>query len=142
MAPTCVSIGRKSGRVFGTGGQSAAMWALGKPQPLACLEQPPDDPNSSAVTSICVDAAEERVLVGTASGAVVVWDLRRSAVTAQVLAAKGAPVRCVDFHPLGSFIATVCGNDLKVCSVNCESASSFRFFVCFCFVRLSFVFIS
>lgn len=71
----CVAIGKKSSRVFVTGGEDRKvnLWAIGKPTPLLSLSG-----HMGSVESVAFDSAEVLVLGGSSTGIIKLWDLEEA----------------------------------------------------------------
>ncbi|XP_008800146.2 katanin p80 WD40 repeat-containing subunit B1 homolog KTN80.4-like [Phoenix dactylifera] len=107
----CLNIGKKSSRVFVTGGEDRKvnLWAIGKPTPLLSLCG-----HTSAVESVAFDSAEVLVLAGSSSGTIKLWDLEEAKI---VRTLSGHRFNCtsVEFHPFGEFFASGSSDtDLKI----------------------------
>ncbi|XP_020091329.1 katanin p80 WD40 repeat-containing subunit B1 homolog isoform X2 [Ananas comosus] len=107
----CVSIGKKSNRVFITGGEDRKvnLWAIGKPTPLLSLAG-----HTSSVDSVAFDTAEVLVLAGSSNGTIKLWDLEEAKI---VRTLPGHRLNCtsVEFHPFGEFFASgSLDTDLKI----------------------------
>ncbi|XP_010905604.1 katanin p80 WD40 repeat-containing subunit B1 homolog KTN80.4 isoform X1 [Elaeis guineensis] len=107
----CLNIGKKSSRVFVTGGddRKVNLWAIGKPTPLLSLCG-----HTSAVESVAFDSAEVLVLAGSSNGSIKLWDLEEAKI---VRTLSGHRFNCtsVEFHPFGEFFASGSSDtDLKI----------------------------
>ncbi|XP_072988421.1 katanin p80 WD40 repeat-containing subunit B1 homolog KTN80.4-like isoform X1 [Typha latifolia] len=98
----CLSIGKKSNRVFITGGEDRKvnMWAIGKPTPLLSLSG-----HTSSVDSVAFDSAEVLVLAGSSNGTIKLWDLEEAKVV-RTLTGHRSNCSSVEFHPFGEFFAS------------------------------------
>ncbi|CAD5315975.1 unnamed protein product [Arabidopsis thaliana] len=98
----CLSIGKKTSRLFITGGDDykVNLWAIGKPTSLMSLCG-----HTSAVDSVAFDSAEVLVLAGASSGVIKLWDVEEAKM---VRAFTGHRSNCsaVEFHPFGEFLAS------------------------------------
>ncbi|XP_010418088.1 PREDICTED: katanin p80 WD40 repeat-containing subunit B1 homolog isoform X1 [Camelina sativa] len=98
----CLSIGKKTSRLFITGGDDykVNLWAIGKPTNLMSLCG-----HTSAVDSVAFDSAEVLVLAGASSGVIKLWDVEEAKM---VRAFTGHRSNCsaVEFHPFGEFLAS------------------------------------
>ncbi|CAM8989583.1 unnamed protein product [Rhodiola kirilowii] len=99
---TCVSIGKKAGRLFITGGDDhqVRLWCMGKPSPLMSLCG-----LTSPVGSVAFDSAEASVAAGASTGMIKLWDLEE-AKTMCTLTGHKASCSAVEFHPFGDFFAS------------------------------------
>ncbi|KAJ0966002.1 hypothetical protein J5N97_027140 [Dioscorea zingiberensis] len=107
----CLSIGKKSCRVFITGGEDRKvnLWAFGKTTPLMSLSG-----NTSPVESATFDSTEVLVLAGSSNGTIKLWDLEEAKMVRTV---NGHRSSCtsVGFHPFGEFFASgSLDTDLKI----------------------------
>ncbi|KAM0943946.1 putative transcription factor WD40-like family [Dioscorea sansibarensis] len=107
----CLSIGKKSCRVFITGGEDRKvnLWAFGKPTPLMSLSG-----STSPIESVSFDPTEVLVLAGSFNGTIKLWDLEEAKMVRTV---NGHRSGCtsVGFHPFGEFFASgSLDTDLKV----------------------------
>jgi len=70
-----LAIGKKSSRVFITGGndRKVNLWAIGKQTPLLSLSG-----HTSAVEVVQFDSAEMLVLAGSSNGSIKLWDLEEA----------------------------------------------------------------
>ncbi|EPS68225.1 hypothetical protein M569_06544, partial [Genlisea aurea] len=98
----CLSFGKKSGRVFITGGddQKVNLWSFGRPSPLMSLCG-----HSSPVESASFDSAEALVVAGSSSGAIKLWDLEETKMV-RTLTGHRSYCTAVEFHPFGEFFAS------------------------------------
>ncbi|KAK8453808.1 hypothetical protein SEVIR_5G344400v4 [Setaria viridis] len=106
-----LAIGKKSSRVFITGGndRKVNLWAIGKQTPLLSLSG-----HTSAVETVQFDSAEVLVLAGSSNGSIKLWDLEEAKV---VRSLTGHRLSCtaVEFHPFGEFFASGSSDtDLKI----------------------------
>ncbi|KAK1276968.1 hypothetical protein QJS04_geneDACA011811 [Acorus gramineus] len=107
----CLSIGKKSRRVFVTGGddRKVNLWAVGKTTPLLCLSG-----HTSPVKSVTYDSEEVLVVAGASSGTIKLWDLEESKIV-RTLTGHRAYCSSVEFHPFGEFFASgSTDTDLKI----------------------------
>ncbi|KAH7675836.1 Microtubule severing protein katanin p80 subunit B (contains WD40 repeats) protein [Dioscorea alata] len=107
----CLSIGKKSCRVFITGGEDRKvnLWAFGKPTPLMSLSG-----STSPIESVSFDPTEVLVLAGSFNGTIKLWDLEEAKMVRTV---NGHRSSCtsVGFHPFGEFFASgSLDTDLKI----------------------------
>ncbi|XP_039130994.1 katanin p80 WD40 repeat-containing subunit B1 homolog KTN80.1-like isoform X2 [Dioscorea cayenensis subsp. rotundata] len=107
----CLSIGKKSCRVFITGGEDRKvnLWAFGKPTPLLSLSG-----STSPIESVSFDPTEVLVLAGSFNGTIKLWDLEEAKMVRTV---NGHRSSCtsVGFHPFGEFFASgSLDTDLKI----------------------------
>ncbi|XP_021310962.1 katanin p80 WD40 repeat-containing subunit B1 homolog isoform X2 [Sorghum bicolor] len=106
-----LSIGKKSSRVFITGGndRKVNLWAIGKQTPLLTLSG-----HTSAVEAVQFDSAEVLVLAGSSNGSIKLWDLEEAKVV-RSLAGHRSSCTAVEFHPFGEFFASGSSDtDLKI----------------------------
>ncbi|WVZ68603.1 hypothetical protein U9M48_017525 [Paspalum notatum var. saurae] len=106
-----LSIGKKSSRVFITGGsdRKVNLWAIGKQTPLLSLSG-----HTSAVEAVQFDSAEVLVLAGSSNGSIKLWDLEEAKVV-RSLAGHRSSCTAVEFHPFGEFFASGSSDtDLKI----------------------------
>ncbi|CAL1372716.1 unnamed protein product [Linum trigynum] len=98
----CLSIGRKAGRLFITGGDDhkVNLWSIGKPTSLMSLCG-----HTSPVGSVAFDAAEVLVLAGSSAGAIKMWDLEEAKMV-RTLTGHRSDCNAVEFHPFGEFFAS------------------------------------
>ena len=98
----CVSLGRRSGRVFATGSDDRRVnvWALGHTKPVLSLTG-----HQSSVECVAFDLAEEVVIAGASGGTVKLWDLEESR-TVRTLTGHRSNCLCVAFHPFGEFFGS------------------------------------
>jgi len=70
-----LAIGKKSSRVFITGGndRKVNLWAIGKQTPLLSLSG-----HTSAVEAVQFDSSEMLVLAGSSNGSIKLWDLEEA----------------------------------------------------------------
>ncbi|CAN1854301.1 Katanin p80 WD40 repeat-containing subunit B1 homolog KTN80.2, partial [Linum perenne] len=102
----CLSIGKKAGRLFVTGGDDhqVNLWAIGKPTSLMSLCG-----HTSPVESVAFDTAEVLVLAGASAGAIKLWDLEEAkskSVVVRTLTGHKSNCNAVEFHPFGEFFAS------------------------------------
>ncbi|KXS15134.1 WD40 repeat-like protein [Gonapodya prolifera JEL478] len=103
-AITCLSIGRKSGRVLVTGGEDRRvnLWAIGKPQAIMSLVG-----HTSPIESVTLDWPEEIAVAGAGNGSIKLWDLDHSKVIRTLTGHKPTfRVGALEFHPFGEFFAS------------------------------------
>uniref|UniRef100_A0A7N1A6C1 Katanin p80 WD40 repeat-containing subunit B1 homolog n=1 Tax=Kalanchoe fedtschenkoi TaxID=63787 RepID=A0A7N1A6C1_KALFE len=98
----CVSIGKKAGRLFITGGDDfqVRLWSVGKPTSLMSLCG-----LTSRVESVAFDSAEVLVAAGALTGMIKLWDLEEAKVV-RTLTGHKANCSSVEFHPFGEFFAS------------------------------------
>ncbi|XP_042468694.1 katanin p80 WD40 repeat-containing subunit B1 homolog KTN80.2-like isoform X2 [Zingiber officinale] len=98
----CVSIGKKSNRIFVTGGEDRKvnLWAIGKPNPLLSLSG-----HMNSVESVVFDSAEVLVLGGSSNGIIKLWDLEEAKII-RTLTGHRSNCTSVEFHPFGEFFAS------------------------------------
>ncbi|MCL7038060.1 hypothetical protein MKW94_025636 [Papaver nudicaule] len=98
----CLSIGKKTGKVFITGGDDhkVNLWAVGKSTSLLSLSG-----HTSSVETVVFDSAEVLVLSGASTGAIKLWDLEEGKIVRNL---TGHRLNCtaVEFHPFGEFFAS------------------------------------
>ncbi|KAI3970124.1 hypothetical protein MKW92_040582 [Papaver armeniacum] len=98
----CLSIGKKTGKVFITGGDDykVNLWAVGKSTSLLSLSG-----HTSAIETVVFDSAEVLVLSGASTGAIKLWDLEEGKIVRNL---TGHRLNCtaVEFHPFGEFFAS------------------------------------
>ncbi|CAL9759218.1 unnamed protein product [Musa acuminata subsp. burmannicoides] len=107
----CVAIGKKSSRVFVTGGEDRKvnLWAIGKPTPLLSLSG-----HMGSVESVAFDSAEVLVLGGSSTGIIKLWDLEEAKIV-RTLTGHRSNCTSVEFHPFGEFFASgSLDTDLKI----------------------------
>ncbi|TVU34896.1 hypothetical protein EJB05_16752 [Eragrostis curvula] len=106
-----LSIGKKSSRVFITGGsdRKVNLWAIGKQTPLLSLSG-----HTSSVEAVQFDSAEVLVLAGSSNGSIKLWDLEEAKVV-RSLTGHRSSCTGVEFHPFGEFFASGSSDtDLKI----------------------------
>ncbi|KAG8078146.1 hypothetical protein GUJ93_ZPchr0007g5117 [Zizania palustris] len=106
-----LSIGKKSSRVFITGGsdRKVNLWAIGKQTPLLSLSG-----HTSSVEAVEFDTAEVLVLAGSSNGSIKLWDLEEAKVV-RSLTGHRSSCTSVEFHPFGEFFASGSSDtDLKI----------------------------
>ncbi|CAL4961060.1 unnamed protein product [Urochloa decumbens] len=106
-----LAIGKKSSRVFITGGndRKVNLWAIGKQTPLLSLSG-----HTSAVEAVQFDSAEVLVLAGSSNGSIKLWDLEEAKVV-RSLTGHRSSCTGVEFHPFGEFFASGSSDtDLKI----------------------------
>ncbi|CAM8904090.1 unnamed protein product [Rhodiola kirilowii] len=98
----CISIGKKAGRLFVTGGDDhqARLWSVGKPTSLMSLCG-----LSSPVESVTFDSAEVIVAAGASTGMIKLWGLEEEKLM-RTLTGHKANCSAVEFHPFGEFFAS------------------------------------
>ncbi|KAF5401226.1 Katanin p80 WD40 repeat-containing subunit B1 [Paragonimus heterotremus] len=101
-AVTCVTLGRKSGRVMATGGEDrkVKLWAVGKPTCILSLTG-----HTSSVESTEFSQEEDRVAAGSLSGSIRIWDLEEMKIV-RTLSGHTSGISSLDFHPFGNFVAS------------------------------------
>lgn len=107
----CLRIGKKSCRVFATGGEDRRVniWSIGKPAPVHSLSG-----HTSPVECVTFDSSEVFVLAGASTGGIKLWDLED---TKSVRTLSGHRSKCtsLEFHPFGEFFASGSSDsDLKI----------------------------
>ncbi|KAM0868606.1 hypothetical protein ACQ4PT_041226 [Festuca glaucescens] len=106
-----LAIGKKSSRVFITGGsdRKVNLWAIGKQTPLLSLSG-----HTSSVEAVEFDTAEVLVLAGSSNGSIKLWDLEEAKVV-RSLTGHRSSCTAVEFHPFGEFFASGSSDtDLKI----------------------------
>ncbi|KAF6990150.1 hypothetical protein CFC21_007386 [Triticum aestivum] len=106
-----LAIGKKSSRVFITGGsdRNVNLWAIGKQSPLLSLSG-----HTSSVEAVEFDTAEVLVLAGSSNGSIKLWDLEEAKVV-RSLTGHRSSCTAVEFHPFGEFFASGSSDtDLKI----------------------------
>ncbi|XP_052140737.1 katanin p80 WD40 repeat-containing subunit B1 homolog KTN80.2-like isoform X1 [Oryza glaberrima] len=106
-----LSIGKKSSRVFITGGsdRKVNLWAIGKQTPLLSLSG-----HTGSVEAVEFDTAEVLVLAGSSNGSIKLWDLEEAKVV-RSLTGHRSSCTSVEFHPFGEFFASGSSDtDLKI----------------------------
>ncbi|XP_057513549.1 katanin p80 WD40 repeat-containing subunit B1 homolog KTN80.1-like isoform X2 [Actinidia eriantha] len=98
----CLNIGKKSCRLFITGGddQKVNLWSIGKPTSLMSLCG-----HMSPVESLTFDSSEALVLAGASAGAIKLWDLEETKMV-RTLTGHRSNCTAVEFHPFGEFFAS------------------------------------
>ncbi|KAK3028516.1 hypothetical protein RJ639_038584 [Escallonia herrerae] len=98
----CLKIGKKSCRLFITGGddQKVNLWSIGKPTSLMSLCG-----HTSPVESVAFDSAEVLVAAGASAGTVKLWDLEETKMVRN-LTGHRSNCTAVEFHPFGEFFAS------------------------------------
>ncbi|KAF7257317.1 hypothetical protein EG68_05541 [Paragonimus skrjabini miyazakii] len=101
-AVTCVTLGRKSGRVMATGGEDrkVKLWAVGKPTCILSLTG-----HTSSIESTEFSQEEDRVAAGSLSGSIRIWDLEEMKIV-RTLSGHTSGISSLDFHPFGNFVAS------------------------------------
>ncbi|XP_065571561.1 katanin p80 WD40 repeat-containing subunit B1-like isoform X2 [Artemia franciscana] len=99
---TCLSLGRKSGRVLATGGEDKRvnLWAVGSNK---CILSFPG--HTHPLEAVRFSSSEELVCGGSQSGAIRVWDLTAAKLLRTLTGHRGG-VRSLDFHPYGDFVVS------------------------------------
>ncbi|XP_062207073.1 katanin p80 WD40 repeat-containing subunit B1 homolog KTN80.2-like [Phragmites australis] len=106
-----LAIGKKSSRVFITGGndRKVNLWAIGKQTPLLSLSG-----HTSSVEAVQFDSAEVLVLAGSSNGSIKLWDLEEAKVV-RSLTGHRSSCTAIEFHPFGEFFASGSSDtDLKI----------------------------
>ncbi|KAL6845258.1 hypothetical protein ACP4OV_024753 [Aristida adscensionis] len=106
-----LAIGKKSSRVFITGGddRKVNLWAIGKQTPLLSLSG-----HTSSVEAVQFDSAEVLVLAGSSNGSIKLWDLEEAKVVRSLTGHRSSCI-AVEFHPFGEFFASGSSDtDLKI----------------------------
>ncbi|PSS24671.1 Katanin p80 WD40 repeat-containing subunit like [Actinidia chinensis var. chinensis] len=98
----CLNIGKKSCRLFITGGddQKVNLWSIGKPTSLMSLCG-----HASPVESLTFDSSEALVLAGASTGVIKLWDLEETKMV-RTLTGHRSNCTAVEFHPFGEFFAS------------------------------------
>lgn len=107
----CLSIGKKSCRIFITGGEDRKvnLWEIGKPISLLSLPG-----HTSSVQSVTFDSAEVLVLAGSSNGTIKLWDLEEAKLVRTITGHRSS-CTAVEFHPFGEFFASGSSDtDLKI----------------------------
>ncbi|WOL12970.1 katanin p80 WD40 repeat-containing subunit [Canna indica] len=107
----CVAIGKKSSKIFITGGEDRKvnLWAFGKSTPLLSLSG-----HMGSVESVAFDSAEVLVLGGSSNGIIKLWDLEEAKIV-RTLTGHRSNCTSVEFHPFGEFFASgSLDTDLKI----------------------------
>ncbi|KAF6776423.1 hypothetical protein AHF37_03632 [Paragonimus kellicotti] len=101
-AVTCVTLGRKSGRVMATGGEDrkVKLWAVGKPTCILSLTG-----HTSSIESTEFSQEEDRVAAGSLSGSIRIWNLEEMKIV-RTLSGHTSGISSLDFHPFGNFVAS------------------------------------
>ncbi|XP_054724293.1 katanin p80 WD40 repeat-containing subunit B1-like [Uloborus diversus] len=99
---TCLTLGRKSGRVLVTGGEDKKvnLWAVGKSNCIMSLSG-----HTSSIECVKFGPCEDIVCAGSSSGSLKIWDLDPAKIIRTLLGHK-SKVNCLDFHPYGDFVAS------------------------------------
>ncbi|XP_020257762.1 katanin p80 WD40 repeat-containing subunit B1 homolog isoform X2 [Asparagus officinalis] len=108
---TCLSIGKKSCRVFITGGEDCKvnLWAVGNPMSILSLPG-----QTGSVRSLTFDSAEVLVLAASSNGTIKLWDLEEAKLIRSITGHK-SNCSAVEFHPFGEFFASGSSDtDLKI----------------------------
>ncbi|KAA8519844.1 hypothetical protein F0562_014066 [Nyssa sinensis] len=98
----CLSIGKKTCRLFVTGGddQKVNLWSIGKPTSLMSLSG-----HTSPVESVTFDSSEVLVVAGASAGVIKLWDLEETKLV-RGLTGHRSNCTAVEFHPFGEFFAS------------------------------------
>ncbi|KAM7530698.1 hypothetical protein LguiB_034108 [Lonicera macranthoides] len=98
----CLSIGKKTCRLFITGGddQRVNLWSIGKPTSLMSLRG-----HTSGVESVAFDTPEVLVVAGASNGVIKLWDLEETKLI-RTLTGHRSSCTAVEFHPFGEFFAS------------------------------------
>lgn len=107
----CLKIGKKSCRIFVTGGgdHKVNIWAIDKPTSLLTLSG-----HTSSVQSVTFDLAEAFVLAGSSNGTIKLWDLEEAKIVRTITGHRSS-CTAVEFHPFGEFFASgSLDTDLKI----------------------------
>ncbi|KAK3162123.1 hypothetical protein QOZ80_1BG0085790 [Eleusine coracana subsp. coracana] len=106
-----LAIGKKSNRVFITGGSDCKvnLWAIGKQTPILSLSG-----HTSSVEAVQLDSTEVIALAGSSNGSIKAWDLEKATVV-QSFTGHMSSCTGVDFHPFGEiFVSGSSDTDLKI----------------------------
>ncbi|KAJ3674934.1 hypothetical protein LUZ60_005550 [Juncus effusus] len=109
----CLSIGKKSNRVFLTGGEDGKVnhWSIGQSSPSLSLH----GGHTSGVESVAFDSGEVLVLAGASNGSIKLWDLEEAKLVRSVASGHRSSCTSVEFHPFGEFFASGSSDtDLKI----------------------------
>ncbi|XP_020589436.1 katanin p80 WD40 repeat-containing subunit B1 homolog [Phalaenopsis equestris] len=107
----CLNIGKKSCRVFVTGGSDRAvnLWGFDSSKSLLSLSG-----HTTSVQSVTFDSAEVLVLAGASNGTMKLWDLEEGKNVRSVTGHRSS-CTSVEFHPFGEFFASgSMDTDLKI----------------------------
>eukprot|EP00117_Sycon_ciliatum_P002834 scpid53937/ scgid7888/ Katanin p80 WD40-containing subunit B1; p80 katanin len=98
----CLALGKNSGRILATGGEDRKVnvWAVGKPNCLMSLSS-----HTSPVDCVAFDVNEERLVSGSRSGTLKLYDLVQGKLV-RTLPGHRSAISCLDFHPFGDFLAS------------------------------------
>lgn len=98
----CLNIGKKTRRLFVTGGddEKVNLWSIGKPTALTSLCG-----HASSVQSVAMNSTEVLVLAGASAGAIRLWDLEESKMV-RTLTGHRDNCTATEFHPFGEFFAS------------------------------------
>ncbi|XP_052201919.1 katanin p80 WD40 repeat-containing subunit B1 homolog KTN80.4-like isoform X2 [Diospyros lotus] len=98
----CLSVGKKTTRLFITGGddKKVNLWSIGKPTALMSLCG-----HASPVESLGFDSTEVLVLAGASAGVIKLWDLEETKMV-RTLTGHRSNCTAVEFHPFGEFFAS------------------------------------
>jgi len=100
---TSCTIGRKSNRITATGGEDKKVniWTLcSKPICIMSLTG-----HTSSVDSISFSPNEDKIVSGSSTGAIKVWDLEVNKLICNLIGHKSG-VSCLEYHTYASFIAS------------------------------------
>ncbi|KAK8960307.1 hypothetical protein KSP40_PGU013290 [Platanthera guangdongensis] len=107
----CLNIGKKSRRVFVTGGSDRVvnLWGFDTSNSLLSLSG-----HTTSVQSVTFDSAEVLVLAGASNGTIKLWDLEEGKSVRTVTGHRSS-CTSVEFHPFGEFFASgSVDTDLKI----------------------------
>ncbi|KAH0470267.1 hypothetical protein IEQ34_001825 [Dendrobium chrysotoxum] len=113
----CLNIGKKSRRVFVTGGNDRVvnLWGFDSSNYLLSLSG-----HTTSVQSVTFDSAEVLVLAGASNGTIKLWDLEEGksecyAIDVRSVTGHRSSCTSVEFHPFGEFFASgSMDTDLKI----------------------------
>ncbi|RXN20868.1 katanin p80 WD40 repeat-containing subunit B1-like protein [Labeo rohita] len=110
-------LGKSSGRLLATGGEDCRVniWAVSKPNCIMSLTG-----HTSSVECIQFNSSEERVVAGSQSGSLRLWDLEAAKTeylfvffccfffsqVLRTLMGHKASICSLDFHPMGEYLAS------------------------------------
>ncbi|KAK8946613.1 hypothetical protein KSP39_PZI006880 [Platanthera zijinensis] len=107
----CLNIGKKSRRVFVTGGSDRVvnLWGFDTSNSLLSLSG-----HTTSVQCVTFDSAEVLVLAGASNGTIKLWDLEEGKSVRTVTGHRSS-CTSVEFHPFGEFFASgSVDTDLKI----------------------------
>ncbi|KAK7919212.1 hypothetical protein WMY93_010496 [Mugilogobius chulae] len=100
---SCLSLGKSSGRLLATGGEDCRVniWAVSKTNCIMSLTG-----SKSPIECLQLNASEEKVIAGSQSGSIKIWDLEAAKILRPLMGHK-ANITSLGCHPLSeNFLAS------------------------------------